>query len=219
MYISKDLKEVSSSFLEFLAREKVHLIAESQIETKATSFLFNPSDTEAYFFGSKRAVSFFLEKYKIPTSSLICCIGKSTAKALNDAGYKVDFVGEHASNPSQVAADLLQFLGSKKLCVLRSNKSMRSIPTAFPAHQVQEICVYETVLKPKRLEEKPDILVFTSPSNVESFLLENSIAATQKIISWGKTTSKYLIERGFNPKVTLQDSNEEEICTFLHTLM
>jgi uroporphyrinogen-III synthase len=219
LYISKEFRDVNPQFLEYLQSHGIQIHAKSMIAFNATSFSVEPSSSHAYFFGSKRAVAFFLDSYKIPTGARICCIGKATGNALMEAGYQVDFIGEQASDPQEVAKKLGAFLGQQKLVVLRSNKSMRSIPKVFPPEQVEEICVYETVLEPKKLVDKPDFLVFTSPSNVESFLLENSIDPTQKIISWGKTTSKYLIERGFSPQVTLQDSNEQEICDFLHTWM
>lgn len=216
LYISKNECELKPEFLAFIRDNNIQLIAHSMIEFKATSFTFQANENEACFFGSKRAVTFFLKQHTIPSHVLICCIGNTTAEILENNGYKVDFVGDNASDAQQVAQDLVSFLGDKKLCVIRSNISMRSIPKAFPPSQVSEICVYETVLSPMQIKEIPDVLVFTSPSNVDGFLLKNEIKSHQQLIAWGKTTQKHLESKGFSSTFTLKNSNENEILPFLH---
>ncbi len=216
LYISKNENELKTEFVAFIEENNIKLIANSMIEFKAASFSFQPDQHEAYFFGSKRAVSFFLQQHSIPHQSLICCIGNSTAESLKNAGYQVDFIGNNASDAQHVAQDLVSFLGDKKLCVVRSNISMRSIPKAFPSSQVNEICVYETALSPKKLEQNPDVLIFTSPSNVDGFLLKNEIKPHQQLIAWGKTTQNHLETKGHKTSFTLKNSDENEIIAFLH---
>jgi uroporphyrinogen-III synthase len=41
-----------------------------------------------------------------------------------------------------------------------------------------------------------EIVVFTSPSNVESYFEKGKISAAQKVIAIGKSTEKKLIEKG-----------------------
>ena len=44
-----------------------------------------------------------------------------------------------------------------------------------------------------------DVIVFTSPSNVDGFLLKNNFRKNQKIIALGSTTAERLAQHGISP--------------------
>ena len=56
--------------------------------------------------------------------------------------------------------------------------------------------VYETATRENIQLPEADILVFTSPSNVESFFKHTKIKNTQKVVAIGTSTQKKLKEFG-----------------------
>ena len=187
------------------------------ISFKPISFqVDNLSDYEAIFFSSKRAVDFFLTEITLEDKKLLCCIGDTTAEALKKWGYKADFIGTRSGIPNEVAHQLHTFLEGKKVLIPQSNISNQSIQKVLPESQYKNIVVYETFALPKKLEITPKILVFTSPSNVRSFLQMNKIdVSKQKIIAWGASTGHYLRQSNINPDSELSVSSEKNLFELL----
>jgi uroporphyrinogen-III synthase len=77
--------------------------------------------------------------------------------------------------------------------------------------------VYETIINSKIIEQQFDYIVFTSPSNVEGFLKENTISETTKVIAWGETTKRCLMEHQLEVWRTLKSASEEELIEIVKT--
>jgi uroporphyrinogen-III synthase len=112
-----------------------------------------------------------------------------------------------------LAIEFKELVGNKIVLFPQSSISNRSIPSVFPAEQIKEISIYKTATYPKIISNC-DYYVFTSPSNVDGFLIENKFPSTAKIIAWGKTTEKYLIEKGVKVEHTLNNSTVEELVEY-----
>jgi len=177
-----------------------------------------PGDIEALFFGSKRAVDFFLMQAQIPAGTFIACIGSVTLKYLNSLGYEVHFSGAKAGDPATVALALKAWLGDRRLHVALSEQSNRSMARVLHPEQVAEIIVYRTLSAPVVIAEIPNLVAFTSPSNVTGFLLENEIDPDTTVIAWGKTTEKALNGLGIQVHHVLEHSTEEELISWLETI-
>lgn len=213
LLITRPLEEVP--MLEaFCAERNIRLIAESFIRFEAVKAEI-PSSMETLFFGSSRAVDFFLAQSAIPANCEIACIGPATASYLEQKGYRVHFSGEKAGNPDEVAEALKVWLGNRKLYIAQSAQSNRSMAKALPAEQVHEIVVYQTITVSKTVDVPLDHLIFTSPSNLEGFLISNSISPETKITAWGKTTEKALKNKGYQPYFVLKEASEAELISIL----
>jgi uroporphyrinogen-III synthase len=218
LFISKNVTDLSEDLKQFLEFHSVSFTAQSLISFEEVPFTCQVN-CEALFFGSKRAVDFYLKSCTIEKDALISCIGKTTALHLESLGFTVHFQGENAGNPDEVAIQLKTFLNGKKLRVVRSTISNRSIPAHFSNEELEEIIVYNTMLNPTKISPKPSLLIFTSPSNAEAFLMQNTIEEDATIIAWGKTTESYLISRQFSVQKTLQQSSEEELISILEGIL
>lgn len=67
--------------------------------------------------------------------------------------------------------------------------------------------VYETVLEDNAEASAADVLIFTSPSNVEAYFADNLMEVGQQVIAIGKSTGKKLEEN--NVKYILPYSPDE----------
>ena len=199
IFISRELKS-DSDFKRFLPKGfKLH--DESLIEIIPVPFEETP-ESDWIFFSSSNAVSAFFENkpsYKDGTKFGV--IGKATGKAL--AKYaKADYIGK--GNTQKVAKRFVKALGKGSVLFPVSDKSVRTIQKKLPKTQVTELIVYKTIQKLEFKLPESDILIFTSPSNVEAFFnTENSISG-QRVISIGETTRKELLKHNVNSVVPWQ---------------
>ena len=167
------------------------------------------------FFSSKRAVDYFLNQSKIPNNSSIACIGESTKKHLETKGFHVDFVGENAGQPEVVSRKLSDWLGTRTITIVLAKDSKQSIVKQLDPTKIKLAVVYETLISAQKMNQSYDCYVFTSPSNVDGFLLENSLPSDANIIAWGETTKEYLLAKQLNVTKTLVTSDENEVVRLL----
>lgn len=211
IFISKNRSEVAE-LEDFCSRNDLQLFAESLITFKAVPFTLDRS-YDAVFFASIRAAEFFLKQTQLPPSCAIACIGQTTADKLATLGLHVDFIGEKAGKPDEVAGAFKAWLGTRTVLIPQSTVSKRSIASAINPAQCVEVVVYETCSACKKIPVC-DTYVFTSPSNFESFLLCNEVPKG-KIIAWGETTKRAILKRGLEVDETLVYSEMGELVGML----
>lgn len=209
LYISKKVTD-EEGFITFCKAQNVELldvpmISFSQIE-------FTPPEQDQYnaiFFSSERSVDFFLTQELPHKDHLLCCIGRKTAKALKKWGYVAHFIGERSGEPNSVGKQLRSFIKDEIILFPQSSISNKSIQKVFNESQCVNLVVYETFALPTKIKTHPDILVFTSPSNVHAFLQMNEISENQTVIAWGESTSHYLRQSNIYPNYVLAVSSFE----------
>ena len=211
LFISKSITEIEN-LQNFCQEKEIELIAHSFLQFESIPFTVD-FNYEAIFFGSPRAVDFFLEQEKLNASVFIGCVGEITAQSLIEKGYTPNFIGKSSGDTSKIAIEFKELVGNKIVLFPQSSISNRSIPSVFPAEQIKEISIYKTATYSKIISNC-DYYVFTSPSNVDGFLIENKFPSSAKIIAWGKTTEKYLIEKGVKVEHTLNNSTVEELIEY-----
>ena len=90
----------------------------------------------------------------------------------------------------------------------RAKDSLKSIQNALTENTtVIDLPIYETVIEENVNKSNADVLVFTSPSNVEAYFKENLAEPNQKIICIGYSTGKAIEAMGL--KYTLPFSPDE----------
>jgi uroporphyrinogen-III synthase len=215
LFISKNVNEIEQ-LINFAQEKEIELIAHSFLQFEAIPFKIK-SSFEAIFFGSPRAVDFFLKQEIVDPLVFIGCVGEITAQSLIEKGYTPNYIGKSSGDTSKIAIKFKELVSNKIVLFPQSSISNRSIASVFPAEQIKEISIYKTVTYSKIISNC-DYYVFTSPSNVDGFLNENQFSSTAKIIAWGKTTKKYLIEKGVKVEHTLKNSTVEELIEYLNKL-
>jgi uroporphyrinogen-III synthase len=179
------------------------------IETKSLSF--NRKQTEhiefdTIAFTSANAVQFFFQnpdaRVIIGDKQIFALQGK-TQSLLNDSGYKAFGTSNHASALADViiqtgrAKGVLHVCGNLKLSELETKLNSAGIHY-FP------LLVYETVLlQDVQVKDKFDVIMFYSPSGVESFFSKNTIENQAICCCIGDTTAIALKKRMPEVKVIL----------------
>ncbi|MDB9990552.1 hydroxymethylbilane synthase [Flavobacteriales bacterium] len=191
IWISRILAK-DSVFNKLTKSSPISLTAESLIEMKILKIDSLPS-CDWIFINSAFAVNSIMYLKNSLKSKKIAAFGQSTAKYLQKSGLKVEFVGEGV--PSDVAQSFSSILKSEeKVFFPSSNRSLGTVQSVLENRNKIVLETYQTLIIDKKVENH-DFLVFTSPSNVEAFLLSNKVK-NQKIISIGPSTTKALNNAG-----------------------
>lgn len=219
VYISKAIQE--KELLNFCTAKNWELIHFPMIRFNEVDFAEpDPASYDIIFFSSSRSVNFFLAKVLPSPQHKLACIGETTAQALKDWGYTADFIGIKSGHPETVSKQFEQFVGEKRVLFPQSNISHQSMQRRLVDDQTINLVVYETFLVPLKLTMKPDILVFTSPSNVRAFLQMNQLdLAQQQIIAWGTTTASYLEQSNIRVDFTLEKSDAQSLIDALDIIV
>lgn len=205
--------EAGETLQQFCQQHAIELTSKSLISFKAVLFeIRHPFDV--VFISSKRSFNYFISQVKNYQSFDYAVIGQETANYLNDLISSIKFIGEYSGKPEQVGQDFSNWLGDRRVLFPVSLRSQKTVASAVPDTQKEIVYCYDTLLV-REVVEQHDLYVFTSPSNVEAFLLENAFPADCTIVAWGTTTAKYMRSRGVEPSITLERSSEAELVEVL----
>ena len=142
------------------------------------------------FFSSPRAYAFG-QQFILPETK-VACVSEGTARHIQ---HPIDWCGNSPSKPTQTALEFKQWVGERRVLFPVSSRSLGSISSAFPPAQMECLTVYRTNLNP-RVVEACAVYIFTSPSNAEAFLLQNTIPGGAKVIAKGTSTQEFLQQHG-----------------------
>lgn len=199
LFISRNLSSLGD-IPEQLKKLGVHLSAQSLIDFESVHF-DSIDDYQWVFFGSRNAVKYFLEKSIIPSSVKVGCVGSKTAEYLAlKHQVKADFIGE-GTDPSLIGQAFSK-VQSGKVLFPQSNISLRSIQNFLKDSEVIDLVVYKTISKPISVEGQ-NAYLFTSPSNIDSFLEQNELDLNAKYYCLGKSTEMKLLIAGVKSVTTI----------------
>uniref|UniRef100_UPI002609D561 uroporphyrinogen-III synthase n=1 Tax=uncultured Mucilaginibacter sp. TaxID=797541 RepID=UPI002609D561 len=109
---------------------------------------------------------------------------------------------------TEVATEFAKLANGTTILFPAAEDSMRSIHQALSAEtKIIDLPVYETVLEDHPAASAANVLIFTSPSNVEAYFADNLLEVGQRVIAIGKSTGKKLEEN--NVKYMLPYSPDE----------
>lgn len=168
----------------------------------------NLPQTDWIFFSSKHAVENFFKQKPAITNQKIGAIGKSTADAIRKFGKRAEFIGQ-STDTKTIGKQFAARAGNATVLFPVAKGSLRSVQSQFvKKDQTFDINVYETIENTDTKLPLADILIFTSPSNVNAFFKENKVEAHHKVIAMGGATEAELRKFGVR-KCTLPHSFDD----------
>lgn len=153
---------------------------------------------EWVFFSSKHAVKyFFMQKPILSKEIKFGVIGLSTGVELRKYGYVPDFIGQ-SNNIDSISRQFSNLAGNKKVLFPHAKGSFKSVQQLMPKKdKVLNLTVYETIKYPDAVIPRCDLVIFTSPSNVEAYFEKTSFnEKKQKAVAMGDSTAKELQKHG-----------------------
>lgn len=212
VFISRDLPE-GSYFRR--AMEKHHIKIEDRsliktcpIITKLDSYILKRVDW--IFFSSKNAIEHFFQLEPVlPKNVKFGVLGRASEDTLRRFGKVADFNGESEGiDTADIAKEFAKVANGSTVLLPGAKDSMRTIQQALSADtKAIELPVYETIIDEDVEPSVAQVLVFTSPSNVEAYFKDNLLEHGQQVVCIGKSTGRKFDEIGV--KYTLPYSPDE----------
>lgn len=216
IFISKNSDELI--VLHNYCREKNYLLlAHSFLQFAAKPF-YPPTNYQAVFFASPRAVHFFTLSEDC-TDKRIAVAGDGTKKAVEQLGLTTDFCPSNSGNVTESAQAFTQWLGSDKVIFPCSDISNKSYAQFLKPTQFEFIEVYKTQISTEKIENC-DVYVFTSPSNLTGFIQSNTLPDEAIVLAYGESTfNKFQALHLLNECHQLQLSSEEAVIEWLKEMV
>lgn len=194
VFITKNLREK-----DYLPRALKNLNfpieGKSLIEFKEIPMGFLPK-SDWIFFSSKHAVRYFFNQKPEIGKVKIGCVGKATADELRAFGFRAEFIGQ-STDTKLIGKQFSSIAGSSSILFPIAKESLQSIQSQIVKQdKVINLPVYKTLKHSVEVDSDTDIIVFTSPSNVDAFFEKNKFSPTQKAVAMGEATQKALIKKG-----------------------
>lgn len=206
IFITKTFKE-NDYLASALKRLKFEVEGKSLIEFKQIRIKELPK-TEWIFFSSKHAVRYFFNQNPVLENVKFGCIGTSTSAELRAFNRRADFIGQ-STDIKLVGKQFSCKVGNARVLFPIARGSMQSIQWQMVKRDnVINLEVYATLKHSVEISSENEIVIFTSPSNVEAYFEKNTIHPHQKIIAMGESTGKALEKLKFK-KYTLPKSFDD----------
>jgi len=199
VFITRELS-AQSYFRKALEKHKIKIEARSLIRTVPVITRFDSyilKQVDWIFFSSKNAVEYFFQlEPQLPKDVKFGVMGAGSEEMVRRKGFFTEYVGE-SNDTADVAAEFAALANGQTILFPGAEGSLRSIQQGLSADtKVIDLPVYETVLEEDVEASGADILVFTSPSNVDAYFAQNLLDPYQKVVAIGKSTGKKFDEMG-----------------------
>ncbi len=175
--------------------------------------------TDWIFFSSPKGARAYLKHYTI-LAQKVGVYGTATRKEVEMQGKTIQFCGSPAYTPVQIGHSFNEMLNSNDTVLFPiSQLSKKSISGSVTKAKTISLVTYQTVLSPTKVTIDPTIILFTSPSNFESYISVNPILDSTILIAMGKTTEATIQKKLTRHKIyTLESPNEAGIIEVLEKL-
>ena len=201
IFITRQLSE-SSYLRRAMEKHQIAIEDRSLIRTFPTINRLDPfilKRIDWIFFSSKNAIEYFFKLQPDLSSKLkFGVLGRGSESTLRLFGKFADFTGESEGiDTADIAEKFAILANGKNVLFPMAKDSLRTVQQALSAHtHIVDLPVYETVLEERVEQSFADVMIFTSPSNVEAYFTDNLLEPGQKVICIGKSTGKKIEEMG-----------------------
>lgn len=184
------------------------IITKSFIETEPLRFQLPEVSCQWIFLSSPRAVDAVLRNGIELSTFKIAVAGKGTKAAL-PKHVEAKFIARSTAMHEE-ALRLAATIGKEKIFIPHSTRSNHTFSSVIPENQQVKVLAYTTTPVCHRTFQA-DIVVFSSPSNAEGYLMGHQPQDNQRFIAFGNTTADYLKKQGLTVFNTLSEVKESAL--------
>ena len=215
-------KKISPAASAALAGDNISLLSQEFIRIRSSVTENNKAelqrqvitdDQTAIIFTSKYAVSFAAELLPASFAGInIFCLKGITSQYVTRY-FGAGHIAGVAANAAELAHRILENKSFNKALFFCGDKRREDLPAILQQQAIntQEIHVYQTLLTPVIIDSLPDVIVFFSPSAVESFFSLNKLNPTAVCFAIGATTAAALASYTSARIIISPEVNEEKM--------
>lgn len=181
------------------------IITKSFIATESLPFQLPEIACEWIFFSSPRAIDAVMNNGIKLNAFKIAVAGKGTKAAL-PPGIDAKFIARSTAMHEE-ALRLAATIGKERIFIPHSTRSNHTFSSVIPEKQQVKVLAYTTTPVCLQVFDAP-IVVFSSPSNAEGYLIGHKIDNSKRYIAFGETTASYLKSQNMQVFQTLKEIKE-----------
>jgi hydroxymethylbilane synthase len=127
-------------------------------------------------------------------------LGRASEEMLRRFGHVPDFNGEEDGiDTADIAKEFAKIANGSTVLFPGAKDSLRTVQQALSKDtKIIDLTVYETEMEENIPQSLAEVLIFTSPSNVEAYFVNNLLEIGQRVICIGKSTGKKFDEMNVN---------------------
>ncbi len=199
VFISREIGE-HSYFRKALEKHHIEIEGRSLIRTFPIVNILDPfylKHIDWIFFSSRNGVEYFFKLNPVlPKKVQFGVVGRGSEDTLRKFGHLADFVGE-SGDIVEVAEEFAKLVVGQTVMFPRAQDSLLSIQKSLGVDtKIVDLPIYETVIEDNIDGTAAEVLIFTSPSNVDAYFTDNLLEPEQKVIAIGNSTGKKFEEMG-----------------------
>ncbi len=203
VFITRDISE-TSYFHRAMAKHGIAVEGRSLIRifpmiNKLDPYILKYVDW--IFFGSKNGIeNFFKLDPRLSKRTKFAVIGRGSEEMLRQYGHAPDFSGERLGiDMEKIAAEFASVASGTTVLIPRAKDSLETIQKSLSTDtKVINLPVYQTRIEANVSKSNADVLIFTSPTNVEAYFVDNLVDPGQQVICIGRSTGKKIEELGLS---------------------
>lgn len=199
VFISREIGE-HSYFRKALEKHNIEIDGRSLIRTFPIVNILDPfflKNVDWVFFSSRNGVEYFFKLNPVLSKKVkFGVVGRGSEDTLRKFGHLADFVGE-SGDIVEVAEEFAKLVHGETVMFPRAQDSLQSIQKSLgPDTKIVDLPIYETVTEDNIDGTAAEVLIFTSPSNVDAYFVDNLLEPEQQVIAIGNSTGKKFEEMG-----------------------
>ncbi len=199
VFISRELTD-HSYFRRALEKHEIEIDDRSLIRTVPTIHKLDPyalKYVDWVFFSSKNGIEYFFSLDPVLSKETkFGVVGRGSEDALRSFGKVVSFIGQ-SSDTADIAVEFAEVANGTTVLFPVAKDSLRSVQKNLSADtKIIDMVIYETILEEPVPSSHAQVLVFTSPSNVDAYFADNLLQPGQQVVSIGKSTGQKFDEMG-----------------------
>lgn len=195
VFITRNLG-ADSPFRRSLEKAGCRVVGESLVQLAGIRYPGVPS-CDWIFFSGKSAIRYFLsDDPKLPENVKIAVMGRGSQLALKKYGLAADFVGS-GNDAARIGRTFAGSVRQERVLFVSALDSPLTIQRSLPfTCSWKNLYVYKNEPKKDFTVPRADILVFTSPYNVETYFSRYRLQEGQQVVAIGTTTMDELLRHG-----------------------
>lgn len=178
------------------------------IETVGIDPDYNHMEFDWVFFNSKESAKYFFQHFDEPPQVKYAAVGQGTADVASKH-VPISFIGKNADTEA-VGREFAEVVGTSVVLFPISSISKRTVQRALPSKQCIDFTCYHTSPIARKVEHY-HTAIFSSPSNIDGFLIENKNRQVENVICYGATTAHRALKAGFSGIYTLKEITPSSI--------
>lgn len=187
-----------------LLAEGFDVVASSQIMLEAVEPLPSLPKTDWIFFNSPKSAKLFFQSYSELNKDDYKFAGLSTgtAKEIKKWTNRVDYTGSSSLKTEEISADFLSVVNGEKVLVPCGKQTMGTLKKADKEKLVTEVVFYSTLPNNWIAPTEFDLILFTSPSNVQAYVQNHEVRPDTVCLAIGDKTAAEIEKQGLKATIS-----------------